>query len=146
MRFNIKLRNSLSLYNIHKTFSFEFLCHFLTYSRFKWSRHLTGQKSNSDTLAGGQATKSNLVHQHLQASKLLGGRGGGGVFVCLFGWMDGGGGLDEVCALGHMQQRWQWRHSAITHDNLSTCHALTSRQSGWTGRAGLCLMCGCVDM
>lgn len=77
------------------------------------------------------------------------------VSVCMCVWVGGGGvggmgavvldevgwgGLDEVCAVGHMQQHWQRRHSAITHDNLSTCHALTSRHDGWTGRAGLCLM------
>lgn len=65
------------------------------------------------------------------------------VCVCLFGW---GGGLDEVCALGHTQQRWQRRHSAVTHDNLSTCHASTSRHDGWTGRAGPCLTCADVEI
>lgn len=70
-------------------------------SASKLTQRLAGQKSVSDTLAADQATESNLVHQHLQVSKLLGGRDGGRVLVCVcvFVWV----GLDEVCALGHTQ-------------------------------------------
>ena len=63
--------------------------HFWT-NRSKRSQHLAGLKSNLDTWAGDWATESNLVHQHLQASRLLGGRGWGGVgcvHVCVsVGW------------------------------------------------------------
>ena len=79
------------------------------------------------------------VHVCVCVRGWVGGVGVGGMGAGVLG-EGGGGGLDEVCAVGHMQQRWQQRHSAITHDNLSTCHALTSRHDGWTGRAGLCLM------
>lgn len=41
---------------------------------------------------------------------------------------------------GHTQKHQRWRHSAITHDNLSTCHALTSRHDCCDCSAGLCLV------